>query len=605
MSRTKERPRGWLKRLADPRIISWPALWLSITVVFLDGFPTFFGAPLDGSTFAQPQRVALSTLISQTIVFSALFLARITYLSTHFSRKHQSVMIWTFVVASFIAHAITDSLVKPISANIDSTTAPTIFDRTLFQTIALCVIGIVVSRLREYREAISQLETAQTQLATTRAIAQQRLASEHSEIVEQLETRITATVTNLTGDRVWIDRLRASAEDLVRPLSHQLATEMPNFRPPVRKRPLPSWRKVLQDAVAKPLIDPMITALTTVVLAARLTVSSPTAQQMPTSGQNVTVSVDVKQLAVSLLMLATIFVSIYLPAWLVQRNDQRVSRRLFSGNSWVRVLISILFIAASSQSITALPFLAELFDVNTPVSPAARALLVIPLLLVALITGISRFLTAYQTSITEQIEATNKDLAWEIAQINEKLWQQRRQLSRVLHGPLQATINAGAIQLELAHKENRQADALIPPIRASILESFAQVKDLSSPKVDVTAEFDRIQSMWSAISHIAISVSDDTLARLHSDPGCAHAVVDIVGEACANSAIHGQATQIHVTITPEGDRSLQLVIADNGKPVATSETQGLGTQLLSEVTTSWDINYSPTGTTLTAVVPVS
>ena len=79
------------------------------------------------------------------------------------------------------------------------------------------------------------------------------------------------------------------------------------------------------------------------------------------------------------------------------------------------------------------------------------------------------------------------------------------------------------------------------------------------------------------------------LERIEADPLCAASFIDIVGEATANAAIHGQAHTIWFTVVEQGEQELRIEAVDDGSGVDERDGGGLGSQLLREACTEWGL----------------
>jgi anti-sigma regulatory factor (Ser/Thr protein kinase) len=86
---------------------------------------------------------------------------------------------------------------------------------------------------------------------------------------------------------------------------------------------------------------------------------------------------------------------------------------------------------------------------------------------------------------------------------------------------------------------------------------------------------------------------------------CASSVVELLGEACANAAIHGGATQVNASLQLQAQRLLKVEVTNNGPRMHELKSTGLGGQILDEITLEWGLEFGPTGARLTAVMPLA
>jgi len=204
------------------------------------------------------------------------------------------------------------------------------------------------------------------------------------------------------------------------------------------------------------------------------------------------------------------------------------------------------------------------------------------------------------------LQETNDDLGWEVAKIREALWQQRRSLSRALHGPLKSALNAGTIQIQSAAMQGAEVPpAVFDSVRSNISDALSGLQAHSTNPVDLTHQISLLERTWVGVCQLHVDAADEVLERLAADHVCAAATVDIVGEAVANAAIHAGAKNAWITLALDGHRILDITVRDDGKTGSAEPVPGLGSRILDEVCTDWDLDVSPMGSTLQASLPIT
>ena len=592
---------GWrrqVRRLADSRVISWPLFWFSYAWFIVDALPDYLRAD-SGPSISVSTLVAAAT-VSQLVTFAILLLAKYTYLRPAIARRHPSWTILSFAIASFVGAIAARMLELSLQPELVDAPEPDLFNHTVYQTIALSVMGIMVVALREHQSDVARLAAAQEGLVATRAAGQRALVAER----EQVEQRVAKLADELKSTLPRIGPADASAvlgyaaADVIRPLSHELALTAPTTsRRSVVAVTYPSWIATMRSiASGAPLIKPAWMGLMVMLLAARLTVTGPTPESLPPGGQGVQLSVDLTGLLKAVAQLLIVFTAVWLSArvaaWLLRRY-----RTSIRSAAWPATIAATLGIAASSQVLIAAAFVLAGFELPLA-SPAGVVLFAVPLFLVVVVVAVIRTTAARRSAAVAELARVNGDLEWELHRTNELLWRQRRMLSTWLHGPVQATLNAGAIQLAQDTAVKSDIDAALQ----SFADASAQPPG-EAPEKDLVGELSAVRQTWKPICDISWSLDPSTAALVGSDPVCVSTLSSVIVEGCSNSVIHGNANVIDITLEAHGERCVNLSIADNGTPTA-EVVEGLGTQMLNDVCLSWERTHSPHGTVLVAGFPV-
>ena len=608
--------RRQLRRLADPSVIGWPLFWLSYAWFVIDSLPSYLRS--DSRPPASVWTVVVSATAAQAVTFAILLLAKYTYLRTAMARRHPSWTVLSFAVATFfggIAARVAEVALQP---ELVAEPEPDLFNHTVYQTVALCIFGVVVTSLREHRADVARLEGARESLIATRSAGEHALVAEREQVKERV--RQLADVLQSTLPRVSASDASAAlshaAGEVIRPLSHELAMTAPDTSTrAVAEVPYPSWWATLRSIASEaPLINPGLMGLTTTLLAARLTVTGAAPEDLPPGGEGVRLSVDLADLLKAVAQLAIVFAAVWLAArvavWALRRFSLNDGRR-----AWTATIVATMGIGAVSQLLAGAVFALLGFDLPL-VTPAGTVLFVVPLLAVVAVVAAIQTTAARRQAAVAELTRANEDLDWEVHRTNELLWRQRQSLSTWLHGPIQASLNAGAIQLAREGSGQVEIEAAL----GLFTEACAKPPSASKPP-DVAEELAEVRKIWAPLCEVTWSVAPAAAELIGGDPVCASTLTDVIVEGCANAVLHGRASRIEVRLEVEGERVVRLVITNNGSgaPVggnagsvageagspAGGATDGLGTQMLNDVCLSWSRTSGPAGTVLEARFPVS
>ena len=192
-----------------------------------------------------------------------------------------------------------------------------------------------------------------------------------------------------------------------------------------------------------------------------------------------------------------------------------------------------------------------------------------------------------------------EQLRWEATRLRDRLWQQRHNIGRGLHGQVQAEMHAAAFRLA-------QAGAATDPLSVDSAKGLvmAVVRGLAADtaSVDLDLVALRISATWQGLCRFSFVVDPVVGARLAQDAVAAHTVGEILTEATGNAVRHGRSTYVEVVIAPDTQRTVRVDIVDNG---TTGHGQaGLGTRMFDSLCLNWTTTSASDGTIVTAVVPV-
>ena len=220
---------------------------------------------------------------------------------------------------------------------------------------------------------------------------------------------------------------------------------------------------------------------------------------------------------------------------------------------------------------------------------------------VGLIYGFSNLgytiLTSQRTQLVSDLTATIENLESTISLLSQKEWLSRRQVGYVMHGSLQSALNAAVLQLGSASNPTPE---LIESVRGDIAGALARVGFESGQSYSFEQAQQEISKIWAGTIETKWQVSPDALEALRKNPATSECLAEVLREAVSNASKHGKATKVEIAVNIE-DSVLVLESKDNGSSSNTGITQGLGTELLDDVCSSWSLDPAPnSGMVLTA-----
>lgn len=204
----------------------------------------------------------------------------------------------------------------------------------------------------------------------------------------------------------------------------------------------------------------------------------------------------------------------------------------------------------------------------------------------------------------EELTCLESRLEWEVARCNAMLRGQRRQLARVLHGPVQAALNAALVRVERIAGPD-VGEHIAAEVTTSVGQALAQLTVSGEPGVNLAVTIQRTQGLWRGVCDVRVMDPSHQVLAVQADPVAAQAIADIVTEGCSNAVRHGRATTVTVQLSRPHADVIRVRITDDGSGLGRDTQAGLGTAMLQAATLSWRRTSDPAGTILQADVPTS
>ena len=444
-------------------------------------------------------------------------------------------------------------------------------------SFAFLVGAAGVSTVIAYRATAGRLLAEQRRLVALLDASAMGIEERQSDALERVQRRLDAELRTLAQEAnpSAITSLESLAGDVVRPLSHSLARELPEWESVVPEQaPRVSWVDVLRDPEPSAAIRPLVLpgALLVIALPAAALVYAPI-NGMATVVVGMAVLVGVLTLG---------------RLWLVRRPPRRPAL------VWLAVVL-ILVVSAIATNRSAR--LAEGGDPSSGSIPSL-ALFVVPVF--GLIIATVSMMGARMRSITAELESTTSQLQWNLARLNTQQWEQSGRLSRALHGPVQSMLHARLLRLRKDLDAGEASSLDLEDLRRDLQEALASALAPAEPRpvADVLAD---VAATWQGVAHVECEVTAAATAGLARDPLCTRAVTDLATEAVSNAVRHGGATTVRVSIDVDDGELITVRVVDDGS-VPESGPPGLGTALLTRCSYDWALSKNAP-TTLTARLP--
>jgi len=602
-----------MPRLADPRGIGPGLVVALLVVVMLDqvlALGTIGQNPagtLSRVDLPLAPRIAAGATGAMTLS-GFLLLARAAWLRTGWARRRGWVMVVTVLMGTTAGLGVGRRVLAARAPQ--STDLRVAFDETLLVASLALALVVVLSMIGRHRDAVATLRASATQLEAALDSGEQALHAERERLRTQVRSLLEARLgpAAVGSPTFTAERLRAIAEEVLRPLSHRLADTRTGFEPAQWRSEgaEPRWR-VLRELRPEPVVRPRLLTVIMVLLTFRLGVTfvaptdEPSWPSLPQSG--VTVTVDWPSLTSSLLLHVTTLVGILIGTRLLARRLAAARRPSTLVARWTLANVGQVALGLTVFAIIRLAHLLPMFGTLSPVTPAMLLGFTLPLVLVTATVSTFEAAQSALAGITATKERTNHELAQAVARTNALLTHERRTFARQLHASVQAAVNAGSLLLERAEADGTLDDTVIARVAQRIeravagLESDVDEADLGSRAAEITTAFEDLAT-------VTFEVDEATRARLDADAAARATLSDVIIEACANAVLHGRASRVAVRIGPAEGAAVALEVIDDGAPQPSQERAGLGTRVLETSCTAWSLTHREDGTTLTATMPV-
>jgi len=635
----------------ERRAIGAPLVALLGAVVLLDQVLELGAIGLQPRSAAPLTARLQAALLTVAVLGLVLVLGRWTWLRTRFAQRHVSVSVVSVALAVQAGLTVGRRTVGP--GDVDAPPGYAL-DEFVFLLGATLVVLLLLSALHRARrdelEATAARLRAALVVSTTGLVEERRRLATH--VRELLEERLGPT--SIRPALFTPERLRAIADDVLRPLSHQLAAgaELPGTRTGNAMRRA-RVVEVLRSLDAGPVLRPRLLAATMLLLTFRFSITpvpvGPDVGPPDVSaaiGDAVVITVDWTTLLESLALHAATFLIVLIGARLVTR--WLAAREVRGGRSGPAVphasrlardwaLTAATLVALGLASLALLRGVFTVTGVGTlpPLTAGSLVGFTAPLLLTTVVTSLLPATERALGATRERLAETNADLAAASARANALLEHERRLFARQLHASVQPAVNSASLMIERATRDGHVDPAILADAADLIEASMERLLDAENGRTggsadggtsgsacgeaDLDARLAAIAATWEGLADVHVDLAARVRAHLSGDPVARATLCDMIAEACANAVIHGSAGRIDVTVRPDGDvagaegprdaagaalTAVELRVADDGRALAIRESQGLGSRILTASTTHWTLDHRDDGTILTAVLPV-
>jgi len=521
----------------------------------------------------------MAVVLTQPIMFVPLVVLRFTLLKDPL-RPRPWVALAGFAVASLVGNLSVYWLLSYLYAGgFPILPEWRVMAGVLPTMIPLIVVAYVVNTLRERRGELEALVAVREQLELARAEASRAVQQRNDELVGRVRAVLGAEIASLASSQPAdaVALLQHTATDVVRPLSHELATSFADQE----ERPAsePSSRVGWRDVVGAADVDGPLLPGGTVLLLSGIWISG--AAVAPGDGG---------ALLVSLLLIYCLLAGANVVLRVLLRRWGPMGRLL-------AVLLACVLVGVIND--VAL----RRWSGDAPVDAALAAAATFFVILVSAGMAVVKGVFAARSAIASQLAVSNEELRLQVLRTQQLLWFHQRALARALHGPVQSAVVAAALRLADAAPAGGPSPDLIEGVRTDLMRVLDVLNSPEDGVLPLDACMARLVGTWQGVCDIVVDVDPDAATVISDDVVIRALVVDIVTEAVANAVRHGHAREVSVRMRA-GDDTLTLTVGDDGHATSASGLQGLGTQLLNDCARMWSLSDTGSGRETMVALPV-
>lgn len=132
------------------------------------------------------------------------------------------------------------------------------------------------------------------------------------------------------------------------------------------------------------------------------------------------------------------------------------------------------------------------------------------------------------------------------------------------------------------------------------------IEGSQEPLDELEETLDELVALWSGEVQIDVTLEARAKDALSDSEEVQGIVVEIIREAISNAIRHGDATAIAITISHDDTaQDIVVTVTNDGKPLASSFTPGVGTRFLHDFSHNWSRVNAEGTVILTARVPLN
>jgi signal transduction histidine kinase len=192
----------------------------------------------------------------------------------------------------------------------------------------------------------------------------------------------------------------------------------------------------------------------------------------------------------------------------------------------------------------------------------------------------------------------NQELNLELNRTSQLIWHVRQRAAQTLHGSVQASLTAANMRILGAQVIDEK---LLEKVQQDLVRATESLTDLDGPTIDLKTSIADLVQLWQGVCEVEVSVDEAILNSMSDNQVTSHCINEIVKEGVSNAIRHGHAKYVEISILEDSADSIRIEISNDGD-ADISDRQGVGSQMLDEITMNWSRELTDSGVRLVAKV---
>lgn len=185
----------------------------------------------------------------------------------------------------------------------------------------------------------------------------------------------------------------------------------------------------------------------------------------------------------------------------------------------------------------------------------------------------------------------NLEISSSLSRLRHEILITRRQTGKILHGGVQAKLQAAMLRLSRATSGNHK---LIEEVSFDIEQARSILNDLDSPvSFSLGGLLDDLIDFWAGICDVDVDITKELDEMVSSDPIAVQCIIEVIRESISNAVKHDSSEEATVRLAVSDSGSVDLLVSHpvNGKMTKLNEvfTPGYGSQLYEELALRWSL----------------
>ena len=452
--------------------------------------------------------------------------------------------------------------------------------------VVLGVVAVVVDGSRRNRAIVENLAALDAEFERTRAFDEAELAGLEAQTIAQITGMLEHELQQVQSEvgnepDQAATRLRTLANDVARPLSHELAQgfEWIPQAENITVKP-PRWKRIKETIAEVRPAQPLVPFVLIELIAFSLVVAEPVG--------------GVGFAAFMMLLLGGI---VFALSWVVARYWPEGRTTMLRLMALVIVYAVIGLVATWVRMV--------IVEWQTGIE---HPLWVAPFVLVLVSMGVSltAAIQALQRNDQDRLAMSIARNAQLSARVRERTRRAQRRIARFLHSDVQAELTAAAFDLSTRERPGvdptRSAQRIEEVITRVSAAAYGPEGEHAAGGRSAKQQVLDLVGLWSSALPVTVSVDDAAWEALDADAAALAAATEVIAEGLTNAVRHGDAG--HADLALEVMASKVLIRLRSSGVIRVGSAPGLGSRFISESTSAWSIDADQGAVLLTATVPL-